>query len=360
METSSRAWVRRSALAVALVVGLFAAVAPATAAPITKKYSAELTGGVNDGQQVTVPSSTTPNAVPLVLSNLPESQQSFGSAELDFTGSPLPTTVSAPGWTTQKLALAGGVRFRVVSVPSANPVPPGASLTVTITMPGTTAGTTELETRVKQSNDFRGTNNEFTLVPPPTQPLEIVTQPAGTPCPGTCTPAFTSDINKVTADLTVTSSSAFTYIARFTTDRMSCDEIPFGRFDEDANTGVRPEPFQMDSTSTSPVSKTLVLTFPRALSNLVPDNGTPHHPVCAGGDAFFPGSQSTEGFPPGTFTHPFEGLLLNCSDPAYVQAVDDAGPEPFLPMCVKSRARNAGKLVVTVLVESTTVDPRVW
>jgi hypothetical protein len=103
-----------------------------------------------------------------------------------------------------------------------------------------------------------------------------------------------------------------------------------------------------------------VLTVPKALANLVPNNGTPNHPVCAGGDFPFPGSSSTEGLDPGTFTHPFEGLLLNCSDPAYVQAVAEADPDAFLPMCVSSRARNAGKLIVTISIQATTVDPRVW
>ncbi len=99
-----------------------------------------------------------------------------------------------------------------------------------------------------------------------------------------------------------------------------------------------------------------MLTFPKALANLVPNNGTPHHPVCAGGDYPFPGSSTV-----GAITHPYEGLLLNCSDPAYRSAVDDSrDPDAFLPMCVKSRARSAGKLVVTVLIEESTVDPRIW
>jgi hypothetical protein len=87
----------------------------------------------------------------------------------------------------------------------------------------------------------------------------------------------------------------------------------------------------------------------------VPDNGTPHHPVCAGGDHPFPGSSSV-----GALTHPHEGLLLNCSDPAYTAAVAAADPAAFLPMCVASRSRNAGKLIVTVSIAATTVDPRIW
>jgi hypothetical protein len=353
MEQSSRPWARRLIVAVLLVVGLLVAALPATAAPTTKKYSASFVGGVNG--QVTITSGE-PKTVSLRLTNQQDSQQSFGSAEMDFSGSPLPSAVSVSrtGWTVVPLTPEPVTSYRLVSSPTSAAVPPGDFLEVVITMPGT-PGTTGVVTRVRQSNDFKGTNNNFTLVNTP--PLTIVTAPASTSCEGeadqpgvTCTPEFTSTINKVTADLTITSSAPFTYIARFTTDRLSCDTIPFGPT-------VKPEPFQMDSTSTSPVSKTLVLTFPKALANLVPNNGTPHHPVCAGGDAPFPGSDSTQGFPPGTFTHPFEGLLLNCSDPDYVSEADDPG---ILPMCVQSRARNAGKLIVTVLVESTTVDPRVW
>ena len=349
MEQSSRPWTRRLIVAVVLVVGLLAAALPASAAPTTKNYSAALGGGVNGGQQVTVPTGTTANAVTLVLTNQPDSQQSFGSAQLDFTGSPLPTGVSAPGWTsTPASTIPNGVRFRLISSPTGTSVAPGASIPVTITMPAT-AGATELRTQVKQSNDFRGINNDFTLVPLPTQPLTIVTAgPSSTPCAGTCTPTFTSNLDGVRADLTVTSPSSFTYIAGFTPDRLRCDTIPFGPT-------VTPEPFRVDTVSTSPVAKTIVLTFPKALANLVPDNGTPRHPVCAGADVPFPGSS-----PVGVITHPHEGLLLDCSDPAYVAAVAAADPAAFLPMCVASRSRSAGKLVVTVSIAATTVDPRVW
>jgi hypothetical protein len=358
MERSSRTWARRLAIAVALVVGLLVAALPATAAPTFKNYSHSLAFGAVTGQSVTVPSGVSSD-VRLLLTNQPDSQQSFASAQVDFAGLSLPTavTVSRPGWTVQQLAAPSGALYQVVNSGSLNPVRPGTSLEVTIRMPGTPQapppGTT-VTTRIRQSNDFNGTNNDFTLVSTAPKTLQIVTAgPTSTPCAGTCTPAFTSSINKVTADLTVTSAEAFTFIAGFTLDRLSCDTIPFGPT-------VRPEPFQVDTQSASPVSKTLKLTFPKALANLVPNNGTPLHPVCAGGDFPFPGSEKTEGFPPGTFTHPFEGLLLNCSDPDYAAEKAAADPAAFLPMCVQSRARSAGNLVVTVLIESTSVDPRIW
>jgi hypothetical protein len=355
MEQSSGAWARRLAIAIALLVGLLATALPASAAPSTKNYSASLSFGDSTGvQSVTVPVGVSSD-VRLLITNRPDSRQSFGSAQVDFAGVSLPSAVSVsrPGWTVQQLAVSSGARYRVINSGTSNPVPAGASLEVTVTMPGAPPGETVVTTRVKQSNDFNGTNNDFT-VDPATRTQQIVTAgPGGTPCASTCTPTFTSNTNGVRADLTVTSSSAFSFTAGFTTNRLSCDTIPFG-------TTVTPEPFLVETDSSSPVSKTLVLTFPKALAVLVPDNGTPHHPVCAGGDFPFPGSDSTEGLTPGTFTYPFEGLLLNCSDPAYAQAVAAGDPDAFLPMCVGSRARTAGKLIVTIRVEATTVDPRFW
>ncbi len=349
MESSSRAWARKLAVAIALVLGLLAAALPASAAPTTKNYSASLSDGTTSGPSVTVPSG---GQVGVVLKNLDTSQQAFGSAQLDFTDGPSPSAVTAPtGWTVRMATLTNGVRYQVVSLTSANPVPPNGSLTVAVTMPADLAGTTRVTTRVKQSNDFNGTNNDFTLTPANSPPLQIVTQSAGTPCPSSCTPTFTSTVNGVRADLTVTGQQAFTYTAGFTTTRLSCDTIPFGPT-------VTPEPFRVDTFSTDPVSKTLVLTFPKALANLVPNNGTPLHPVCAGGDFPFPGSDNV-----GTEAAPkHEGLLLNCSDPAYATAIANlaATGNPYLPMCVSSRARNAGNLIVTIKVESTTFDPRFW
>jgi hypothetical protein len=347
MEHASRAWAHRLTVAVALVVALLAAALPATAAPSTKNYTASLTFGGVTGTSVTVPFGEDSD-VRLTLTNRPDSQQSFASAELTFSGDSLATAVLAPdGWTVQQLSAS---RWQVLDTGTSNAIVPGASLVVTVTMPGTPPGLTTLKTRVKQSNDFKGTNNDFANN---TGDLTIRTEaPDGTDClVTTCEETFpSSSINGVRADLTITSSSVFGYTAGFTTDRLSCDEIPFGPT-------VTPEPFQVFTDSTSPVSKTLVLTFPKALSNLVPDNGTPRHPVCAGGDYPFPGSSTV-----GVITHPYEGLLLNCSAPAYAAAIagfEEDGVE-FLPMCVAARSRSAGKLIVTVSIQSTTVDPRIW
>jgi hypothetical protein len=354
VDPSSWTWTRRLTVVVALVVGLLAAALPASAAPTTKNYSASLAfGGATGVQSVTVPSGMTSD-VRLVLTNRADSRQSFSAAQLDFTGPSLPdaVSVSRPGWTVQQLTVSSGARYRLIGTGKSAAVRPGESLEVTVTMPGAPLGTTEVTTQVKQANNFNGKGNDFALTP--AQPLEIRTEgSAGTPCAGTCTPTFISAINQVRADLTVTSSMPFRYTAGFTTDPLSCDHIPFGY-------KVTPEPFQVSTDSTSPVAKTLVLTFPKALADLVPTYKTSKHPVCAGGDHPFPGSKSTSGLPEGTFTHPFEGLLLDCSSYAYAKAVAAADPDAFLPMCVSKRSRYGGKLVVTIKVEATTVDPRFW
>jgi hypothetical protein len=354
VEPSSGAWARRLAVVVALVVGLLAAALPASAAPTTKNYSASLSfGGATGARSVSVPSGGSSDVL-LVLANRADSRQSFAAAQVDFTGPSLPSevSVSRPGWTVQELTVSSGARYRLTSAGKSAAVRPGESLEVTVTMPGAPLGTTEVTTRVKQANNFNGKGNDFTLTT--AQPLEIRTEgPAGTPCAGTCTPTFTSAINGVRADLTVTSSSPFGYTAGFTTDPLSCDHIPFGY-------AVTPEPFQVSTDSSSPVTKRVVLTFPKALADLVPTYKTSKHPVCAGGDHPFPGSKSTSGRDPGTFTHPYEGLLLDCSSYAYAKAVAAADPDAFLPMCVTKRSRYGGKLVVTISVAATTVDPRFW
>jgi hypothetical protein len=355
VDQSSWSWTRKLTVVVALVVGLLAAALPASAAPTTKNYSASLAfGGATGVQTVTVPSGRSSD-VRLVLTNRADSRQSFSAAQLDFTGPSLPTKVSVarPGWTVQASTVASGARYRLIGTGKSAAVRPGHSLEVTVTMPGTPLGTTKVTTQVKQANKLHGTGNDFT-VDPATRVQRIVTDgPDGIFCAGTCTPSFTSVINEVRADLTVTSSSPFGYTAGFTTDPLSCDHIPFGP-------KVTPEPFQVSTDSSAPVTKKLVLTFPKALADLVPKYKTSKHPVCAGGDHPFPGSKSTYGRPEGSFTHPYEGLLLDCSSSAYAKAVAAADPDAFLPMCVKSRSRYGGKLVVTISVAATTVDPRFW
>jgi len=354
MEQSSRTWARKLTIAIALVVGLLAAAVPASAAPSTKNYSAALAGSTDGGKSVAVAAG---GSATLVLTNRLDSQQGFGSAQLDFASTPTTSGVSAvgvsrAGWTVQEVTK--GARYLLLNSGTLNPVPPGGELQVTITTKAPTTGKTELRTEVRQSNDFKGTNNDFTLIAPPSLPLIINTVGS---CQSSCTPTTQpSPINNVTAKLTINASAPFTFTAGFTPNRLSCDTIPFGPT-------VIPEPFQVDTTSTSPLSKTLVLTFPKALSVLVPDNGTPRHPVCAGGDVRFPGGKSA-----GHITHAFEGLLLNCDDPVYLQTIaqfqdeflNDPDHPPYLPMCVSARARSAGKLVVTIQVQPTTFDPRFW
>jgi VCBS repeat-containing protein len=293
--------------------------------------------------------------VTLTLTNDPASNQSFASAQVtvtDVTSVPArgSATTSAAGWSVGSPTVSGTtVTWLLTSTGTTSAVVPGRSLPVVLTVGAAPGTTSTVTTQVKQSNDFRGTNNDFAGTP---AGLSVGwTAPPGTACTGTCAPTYTSSVNGVAADLTLTSTAPFSYVAGFTTTRLSCDTAPFGAT-------VTPEPFQVETTGTTGVSKTLRLTFPKALANLVPDNGTPHLPVCAGADLAFPGSTATSGA-----RYPHEGLLLDCTDPTYVQqAGTTASP---LPMCVAARARLAGGalvLTVTVTVDPARpdVDPMVW
>jgi hypothetical protein len=288
--------------------------------------------------------------VTLTLANDATSNQSFGSARITVTGvtGTATATPSRAGWTPVTATAGGGTAtLLLTSTGTTSAVPPGGSLPVVLALTAA-ADSSTITTQVKQSNDFRGTNNDFALTT--TDPLSVTWTLSSLTCADpTCLTSFPpSPINGVTADLTLTSAAPFTYVAGFTTARLSCDTVPFGG-------KVPPEPFQVSTDHTATVAKRLVLTFPKALANLVPNNGTPLFPVCAGGEARFPGSTLQ---PPGA-TYLFEGLLLNCADPAYVSATTGADPAP-LQMCVQSRARNAGNLIVTITVAAGTVDPMYW
>jgi hypothetical protein len=352
-STASSGWGRRLLLPLALLVTLLAAVLPASAAPSTKNYSQTLTTtGAPGASVLAVPGSL----VTLTLRNELSSSQTFGSARVTVTNvvtdpaDPAMAKASvslATGWSVGAATVSGAtVSWLLTSTGTTSAIVPGGSLSVVLQLSPAVAGSpTSVTTQVRQSNDFRGTNNDFALTT--TDPLSV-TWSLSCADP-TCLTSFApSPINGVTADLTLTSAAPFTYVAGFTTARLSCNDIPFGG-------KVPAEPFQVKTDHTASVAKRLVLTFPKALANLVPNNGTPLFPVCAGGEARFPGSTAQ----PAGAAYLFEGLLLNCDDPAYVAATTGTDPAP-LQMCVQSRARNAGNLIVTITVAAGTVDPMYW
>jgi hypothetical protein len=124
------------------------------------------------------------------------STQSFGSAQIHFPSSaPLSTVagtvdVDRTGWSA--VVVPGAVGETVLELRNSGTgtiyaVPPGEALTVRLLVTtSATAGQIDFVTRVKQSNDFSGSGNDFTRSGPdptvfigsrPATHLEFVTQP---------------------------------------------------------------------------------------------------------------------------------------------------------------------------------------
>jgi hypothetical protein len=142
-----------------------------------------------------------PATVSVVLTNcLPcdgvrSSTQSFGSAQIRFPASaPLSTALGTVGvdrahWTAAVVPGAAGetvLELGNSGTGTTDAVPPGAALTVTLTVTTPTPGAIPFVTQVKQSNDFSGNGNDFGrsgLDPTvyigsrPATHLEFVTQP---------------------------------------------------------------------------------------------------------------------------------------------------------------------------------------
>jgi hypothetical protein len=116
---------------------------------------------------------------------------------------------------------------------------------------------------------------------------------------------------------------------------------------------VTADPFvtYASGATTGAVHKTISMTFSKAVVNSIPDNGTPHMPVCAGATAPFAGSMLTS-----STTYPYQGLLYDCTDPTYLSSTD------ALQMCVQSRAKLAGgaETVVVASNSPTDIDPMYW
>jgi hypothetical protein len=283
--------------------------------------------------------------VTLSLVNAAASNQSFGSARVVVEGvRPADVSVAAPGWTLTPLATGG---WQLTSAGPAAAVPPGGSLALTLVMPADGNGFSTIRTTVKQSNDFNGRNNEFTnQAADPV--VETVPPTGGTYCAGTCSPVIAAGASGTTATVAMTSAQPFRYTTAFggPPAPLSCQDVPFGP-------GVAPDPLLVDAVGSAPIGKTITMTFPRQLVNLLPDNGTPNLAMCAGADAAFPRIATS-----GVGTYPYEGLMLDCTDPAYLAAIAD--PAFPLHMCVADRYKRAGALTVVITIEPSVKDPRFW
>ncbi|MGN6242402.1 MAG: hypothetical protein ACTHQ3_01855 [Motilibacteraceae bacterium] len=337
--TAPRRW-RLLAAVVAGVGALSLTALPAQAAPSTKYYSASV------GDPVLASGSTTT----LSLTNAPVSQQSFGSAQLTFSSDAVSIASVPSGWNLANTP-AGSSTYLLTSSSVADSIAPGGSLQVTLAVSG--SGSTSITTAVKQSNDFKGGNNSF--INTGADPVLTVVPSGASICsPGTsCTTQQATTDSGITASATFSAQSTFGYQFGFATQSLlnpACTAAAFG-----STATVEPLVVQ---TYGPAVGKTITITFPKALVNLEPNNGTPGLDVCAGADAGFPALQT---FPAATGEYPFQGLLYDCDDPAYVKAVGKDKAGDLLHMCIVSRAKGAGATETVVInVDPSANDPMYW
>lgn len=345
---------RRGRLLIALVAAVAAvalAATPAQADPSTKTYSASVSLSSSDSartSQLVVTSVPGRVSAVLWLRNDPASNQTFGSAKIEFTGDVAASSLGLPSGWSAAAGASGSSWVLTSSSPDVN-IAPGRELEVDLTLTG--SGNTSVTTSVKQSNDFKGNNNSFTNSG---ADPELAVIPSGyTICTGTCSPSASDPTTAVKASGTLSSSGQFGYQFSFEGDggalNPACTAAAFGSYPD-----VRP--LVVAAYGFSGVTKTISITFPRELVNYEPNNGTPWLDVCAGSDTPFPTYASFTG----TAAYPYQGLLYNCDDPAYVKAVGKDSKNLQLHMCVADRSKNAGNETVVINVDSSTADPSYW
>ena len=149
-------------VAAALVAAAWAPVA--SAAPSTKYYEASLNGQPTEDVPV-----LTPSPVTVKLTNDLSSNQTFGSAQLTFpnlTSAELtaPATTVPSGWTAQFVQTTAPAVLELTSAGPGDAITPGHSLLITVQVHEPYIGSLVVTTQVKQSNDFLGNNNDFTLL----------------------------------------------------------------------------------------------------------------------------------------------------------------------------------------------------
>ncbi len=147
-------------VAAALVGAAWAPVG--SAATSTKYYEASL--GDQPTEDVPV---LTPSVVTVTLTNDPSSNQTFGSAQLTFpnlTSAELNVTAVPSGWTAQLVQTTAPAVLQLTSAGPAYAISPGESLDIAVQVDEPYVGSLVFTTQVKQSNDFLGHNNAFTLL----------------------------------------------------------------------------------------------------------------------------------------------------------------------------------------------------
>jgi hypothetical protein len=139
----------------------------AHASPSTKYYTALVSPNTADlGVVQQAFSLTLTNCSSQTAGCTKASQQALGSAniQVDSAFSNVSASVSAPGWYVTQPVVGGLVELRNSGSGTTFALAPGQSITVSIVADTpTSTGAYNWNTAVKQSNDFSGTGNDFTI-----------------------------------------------------------------------------------------------------------------------------------------------------------------------------------------------------
>ncbi|MDA8394529.1 MAG: hypothetical protein M0T72_04670 [Candidatus Dormibacteraeota bacterium] len=165
----------------------------------------------------------------------------------------------------------------------------------------------------------------------------------------TCT-ADSQGSSGTTGIVAANSSGSFQLLSSFgLNETLSCDSLV---------ATVTADPlvvtsYNLNGSLDSSVSGTVTLTFPKAIVNSVPNNGTPLMPVCVGATQPFPtplGSTNNPG------PYPDQGLLYGCTDSAYLNSLKSGE----LGICVASYAKIHGGAEQIVIDTTSLGDPMYW
>ncbi len=187
----------------------------------------------------------------------------------------------------------------------------------------------------------------------PSQPFDVAQFLQNCSPTAPCSATVTSAATGTTATVDPANTSSFQLLTSFGYgDSLTCDSLV-------ASAAADPLVVQTTASGTAAaVSGTVTMTFPKAIVNTVPDNGTPHMPVCIGATEPFPGSNSS---PLTNATEPYQGLIYDCSSSTYqtdISALQSSGAA-YLAVCVSSYSKHAGNETL-VLTESSLGDPVHW
>ena len=179
------------------LVAAAVAVATAQAAPSTKNFT----------EQVFVTNGSDPNTFTVRLTNDKKSNQTLGSVNVS---PPAGFTIDAArtgrtGWTATVVPLPAVPNDVVQLRSTSNPIAPGDSMDVSVhisspsPLPTTGCNATWLQAQAKQSNDFNGTNNWFTLLTAGSDRTPLGSFTIGTTVNGVFVPQIGTQIGDVFA-----------------------------------------------------------------------------------------------------------------------------------------------------------------